>query len=236
MHLPKLETPKYNLSIPSTKEKVSFRPFLVKEEKILLLAQESDDESAQFNAIKEIIEACTFNKVNGDDLTGYDIEYIFLKLRSKSVGETSNINVKCSSCGAANPVSIDLEKIEITYPKKEISNKIMLTDSIGIVAKPLSTSDISKISSLQDDQGKLLTTTLASTIESIFDNDNVYPMADASESEIEEFINSLNRNQISKIEEFIGNTPKLQKEIKFKCGSCGEKNELTLEGVQSFFE
>jgi len=236
MHLPKLETPKYNLNIPSTKAKVSYRPFLVKEEKILLLAQESNDESAQFDAIKEIIEACTFGKVSADDLTSYDIEYIFLKLRSKSVGETSNINIKCSSCEAANPIQINLEDIKVTYPEKEVNNKIMLTDSIGIIAKPLSTSDISKISKLGDDQGELLTATLSNSIESIFDAENVYPMADAKKEEIEEFINSLNRSQITKIEEYIGNVPKLQELVKFTCLKCKAKNEIMLEGVQSFFE
>jgi len=234
--LPKLETPKYSLTVPSTKKTIDYRPFLVKEEKVLLIAQQSEDEAEIFNAIKDIIESCTFNKIKANDLTNYDIEYIFLKLRSKSVGETSDVNIKCSACDRINPISINLEEIEITYPSKKVDNKIMLTDSIGIIAKPLNNSDISNISKNQDDQGVLLTLTLAASIESIFDDENVYPMSDASQSEVEEFINSLNRSQIEKIEEYISNVPKLQKEIKFTCMHCKEKNALMLEGVQSFFE
>ena len=235
MHLPKIETPKYNLVIPSTKKKLSFRPFLVKEEKILLLAQQSDNEEDQLEAVKSIIESCTFDKIKADDLTSYDIEYLFLQLRAKSVGESADVNIKCSKCGSSTPVNINLAEIDIKYPNKKIDNRIQLTDAIGVVVKNLSTADITKLGKLGDDQVQLLNDTIAATIESVFDADNVYPMDDASPTEKEEFINSLSRGQMEKIEEFISNVPKLQEEVTFKCLSCGEKNKIMLEGLQSFF-
>lgn len=235
MHLPKIETPKYSLVIPSTKKKLSFRPFLVKEEKILLLAQQSDNEEDQLEAVKSIIESCTFDKIKADDLTSYDIEYLFLQLRAKSVGESADVNIKCSKCGSSTPVNINLAEIDIKYPNKKIDNRIQLTDAIGVVVKNLSTADITKLGKLGDDQVQLLNDTIAATIESVFDADNVYPMDDASPAEKEEFINSLSRGQMEKIEEFISNVPKLQEEVTFKCLSCGEKNKIMLEGLQSFF-
>lgn len=235
MHLPKIETPKYSLVIPSTKKKLSFRPFLVKEEKILLLAQQSDNEEDQLEAVKSIIESCTFDKIKADDLTSYDIEYLFLQLRAKSVGESADVNIKCSKCGSSTPVNINLAEVDIKYPNKKIDNRIQLTDAIGVVVKNLSTADITKLGKLGDDQVQLLNDTIAATIESVFDADNVYPMDDASPAEKEEFINSLSRGQMEKIEEFISNVPKLQEEVTFKCLSCGEKNKIMLEGLQSFF-
>jgi len=123
MALPVLQTPKYSTTIPSSGKVVEFRPFLVKEEKVLLIAQESDDPSSTVNAISDVITACTFEKVDVNKLTSYDLEFLFLQLRSKSVGEIVDLQIKCSSCNKDNPVKINLDKVEVNIPKRKSTIK-----------------------------------------------------------------------------------------------------------------
>lgn len=235
MKLPTIETPKYALTLPSTGKTVEYRPFLVKEEKILLIAQQSEDTSQSIRALKDVVQNCTFGSIDISALAPVDLEYIFLQVRAKSVGEISEVSIACKHCETPNPVSINLEEIIVETPKK-ISNKIKLTPEIGVVTKPISTSDIEKISALEGDSDKQLTATIIASLESIFDVDNVYPMADVSFEEADKFINSLNREQMSKIEKSIENSAKLKYDVKFTCTSCKKDNETTLEGLQSFFE
>ena len=234
MALPKLETPKYTLEVPSTGQSVEYRPFLVKEEKVLLVAQESDDNKTMMKAMGDIIDSCTFGNLNIKSITNFDLEYIFLKLRSKSVGEISEILLSCTECDTKNEVKINLDEIEIKVPKDK-DKKIMLTGDVGITLKYISALDVTRLSSYDDDQSKLINETVLSTIENIFDKDNVYDMNDSSSKEKEEFINSLNRQQMEKIENFISEAPRLKKEISFTCKSCKTKNKMTLEGTEAFF-
>lgn len=236
MPLPILESPKYVLSVPSTKQSIEYRPFLVKEEKILLLAQESNNPSEMMSAIKDIIRACTFNTINPNDLTAFDLEYIFLKLRAKSVGEISNIKCKCDHCETYNEVSVNIDDIEITQPKKEVSNKIMLTDKIGVILRHIRVNDMSSIISTSEVDMDTITNMLIASIESIFDESGVYPSAQSSREELLTFVNSLSRAQLNKIEEYISNSPKLQHNIKFNCTGCKTDNDITLVGTQAFFE
>lgn len=235
MKLPTIETPKYALTLPSTGKTVEYRPFLVKEEKILLIAQQSQDAAHSISALKDVVQNCTFGSIDISALAPVDLEYVFLQVRAKSVGEIAEVNIACKHCETPNPVSINLEEIIVEIPKK-ISNKIKLTPEIGVVTKPISTSDIEKISSLEGETDKQLTATIIASLESIFDADNVYPMADVSFEEADKFINSLNREQMSKIEKSIENSAKLKYDVKFTCTSCKKDNETTLEGLQSFFE
>ena len=230
MALPKLESPKYEVVIPSTKKLHEIRPFLVKEEKILMIAQESNNTAQIVKAMKEIISACSFNKIKVNELTSYDVEYLFLQLRAISVGETTDVKFKCSECGHENEVTINLKEIEVKYPEKEISNKIQLSDTIGIVLKPLSLSDMSKIKEDSD-----IVDSIAIVIDSIYDDDNVYDAKESSKKELYEFVESLNHTQIEKIQEYLTNQPKLSCEVKFACSECGHENTITLEGIQSFF-
>lgn len=236
MPLPILETPKYSLTVPSTGKTIEYRPFLVKEEKILLIAQETNDDSSILSALKDIIKACTFDAVNPSELTSFDIEYIFLKLRSKSVGETSDIRCKCEKCQTLNDISINIDNIEITWPIERDNNVIMLTDTIGITLKYLSVADIDKLNLSSKKQADTIIETVIAMIENVFDDKGVYPAAQTSHTEMVTFISSLNRSQMSKIEEYINNLPKLQHDIKFTCISCKHTNEITLTGTQSFFE
>lgn len=234
MNLPKLETPKYGLDVPSTGQTIEYRPFLVKEEKILLIAQQTNKSKAMFKAMLDVIDSCTFSKLKMRDLTNFDVEYIFLKLRQKSVGEVASLSIKCKECDASNPIEVNLEEVEIDLSGDK-EKKVMLTDSVGVLLKYISALSVEKLASLEKDQDKLLTETVIQSIEHIFDENGIYPTKEANRSELEEFINSLNREQISKIEDFISNAPKLKHQLNFDCVKCELPNEVILEGAQTFF-
>lgn len=234
MNLPKLETPKYQLTVPSTKKEVNFRPFLVKEEKILLIAQESGEESSYIKAMRDIVESCTFGEIDIKNLTSFDLEFIFLKLRAKSVGEDTEIGIMCSECGEENIIKVNLDEISPTK-SEPLPNKIELTDSIGIVPQYINIDSLIKIADTKD-QGDILTQTISATIESIYDESNVYPISEASDNDVKEFIESLNREQLEKIEALASSMPRIEKTISFKCKKCGAENKETLSGIDSFFE
>jgi len=234
MNLPKLETPKYQLTVPSTQKEVNFRPFLVKEEKILLIAQESGEESSYIKAMRDIVESCTFGEIKMNDLTSFDLEFIFLKLRAKSVGEDTEIGVKCPKCEEENTIKVNLDDISPTE-SEPLPSKIKLTDKIGIVPQYIKIDSLIKIADIED-QGDILTQTISATIESIYDESNVYPISEASDEDVKEFIESLNREQLEKIETIADTIPKIEKTISFKCKKCAAENEETIRGIDSFFE
>jgi hypothetical protein len=235
MPLPILESPKYNITIPSTGKSIEFRPFLVKEEKILLLAQESGETSQMISAMKDIISACTFEKVNPNELTTFDLEYIFLKLRSKSVGENANISIKCNECDHKTPITINLDEISVSIPT-DVEKTILLTKNIGVNMRYIKTRDISKLTDTSKKEADFITDVIIASIDSIFDESKVYPTDDSSREELVAFVNSLNHEQLNKLQKFIENSPKLEKDISFSCSKCKCKNNIKLSGIQSFFE
>lgn len=231
MALPKLETLKYDLIVPSTGKKIQFRPFLVKEEKILLIAQESEDNKQIMNAIKDIIDTCTFGKLKINDLAIYDLEYIFLQLRAKSVGEVIDLTMKCEECETINPVSIEITNIEVVQSKEKISPKVELTDTVGVTLRPLPVGMADKLSEDIKDFAKAI----GAYIESIYDEDNVYKTEDISQKELVDFVESLSHKQVEKIEKFISNQPSLSHTIKFTCSKCKHENEILAQGLGDFF-
>jgi hypothetical protein len=236
MALPILEAPKYSIRLPSTGQVIEYRPFLVKEEKILLIAQESDSPSEMLSAMKDIVRACTFDKVDPNMLTSYDLEFIFIKLRCKSVGETSTIKIKCEKCGQFTPVAINLDDIVISEPPSE-PVKIMLNDTVGITMRHIRIKDLDGLTDPTKNQGEIFIDSVIASIESIFDLNGVYPTDESKREELVTFVNSLNREQMKKIENFIGETPKIELTVKFTCANeeCKHENEIVLKGVQSFF-
>lgn len=239
MALPTLEVPKYEAKIPSTGKKVLFRPYLVKEEKILMIAAESEDQNQVMQAVKDVIQACTFDKVDPDKLCSFDLEYLFLKLRSKSVGEISKVSIKCEKCQKPTSVEINLEEVEVNT-SKTIESKIKLTNTIGVVMSYPTMKEALKFSSKTGDPTSKVDTALEviiSCIDSIYDDKKVYPADESTREELLAFVESLNQSQFAKIQEFIEAMPKLQHEVKFKCSNkeCGCDNTLVLEGMSTFF-
>jgi|MDTB01.2.fsa_nt_gb hypothetical protein len=232
MPLPTLETTKYTTTVPSTQQEIEYRPFLVKEEKILMMAQETNDPKAILKVTKDILSSCTFEKLDVNTLTMYDIEYLFLQLRMKSVGEIANIKLKCQETNEYVDYELDLSEVQVTYPEKKIDNKLQLTDKVGVTLKPISVDDAGDISLEKED--KQLVWGIAASIDTVYDEDSVYSLSDFSEKEVTEFVESLNRSQLEKIQEFITNQPTLSHTIKFK-GPKGHDNEITITGLQSFF-
>ena len=238
MTLPILEAPKFETKIPSTNKPIEFRPYLVKEEKILMMALETGDEKQMIKAMKDVIKTCTFDKVNPDDLTMFDLEFLFLKLRSKSVGEITSVEFKCddTKCNGFTKVEINLDEIEVTFPSgKDTTKKIELTDVIGVTMKPITVRSVSRIDTEEKDKGKLITDLLIASLESVYDAKAVYPVKDIPKAEVTAFIDSLNRSQLKKIEDYIRSSPRLEKVINFKCTKCSKDCSHTLTGIQSFF-
>ena len=234
MALPQLNSATYELTVPSTGELVKFRPYLVKEEKILMLALESSDENQILNATADIVKACTFNKVDSMSLPMVDLEYIFLKLRSKSVGESATLGLKCTECGNFNNVTIDLESIEAKIDN-DVSPKIQLTDQVGLMMKWPSVKDIQKNSRGTESQIDTVFGVITASIDSVYDAENVYPASDSTPEELTAFLESLNQEQFGKIQKWFESMPKLSKQMSFDCEKCSHHNNVLLEGLTSFF-
>jgi len=247
MGLPKISVPQYTLKLPSTGEEIKYRPFLVKEEKILLIAMESEDEKEILDATKNVIQNCVFGNINIDTLPIFDIEYLFLWLRAKSKGEVIELKYNCPDCKAEIPVSFNIE--EITLKKGDgHTNKIELTEELGICLKYPDMNLQSKIDSIEEDkQINKLFKSIILCVDYIYDQDKMYASKDYTEKEMEEFLESLNDTQFKKISNFFETMPKLKHEVELVCinkvkregkknASCGYKEKLVLEGLQSFFE
>lgn len=243
MALPKLDVPIYTLNLLSTDKPIRFRPFLVKEQKLLLMASESDNLTDSLNAIKQIIKNCIMDDIDVDNLAIFDLEYIFLNLRARSVDEVVDLQYKCnnkiandkgeeSTCGSIEKFKINLLEI---MPEKtpEHSNKIMLSDKLGMTMK-YPTFEI--IESLKgQDENEILIELLTKSIESIFDAENIYYAKDTAEGEILEFIDNLQQRDLEKLQFFFDSAPKIKKNINFHCHKCGYKENITIEGLQNFF-
>ena len=232
MTLPVNTAPTYFLEIPSVKKKIKFRPFLVKEKKLLMIAlQDRKSEDVILEAVRQIVLNCTYNQVEIDDLTMYDLEFIFLNLYMKSKDNKQELTFRCENeikpgeiCGHLNTVTLNLDDVFIN--KESVNNKIMLTDTLGVILKYPKFSDI-KYSKTNNIYEKL-----PYYLDSIFDGEDV--IDEYTEAELTEFIDTLTDEQFSKIEEFIDSEPKLHAKLKIKCSKCGHEEEVILEGLQSF--
>ena len=230
MALPKLETPTFELTLPSTGSKITFRPFLVKEHKILLTMSEADnDEVARI--IRELVDVCTFKKLNIKELPHFDIEYVFLYLRAKSISETVEVVVNCE-CGEKINTSFNIEDVKVVKPENH-SNKIMINDEIGIELKYPNIDDVVDIFATTDNQ-KVINLVIKS-IQGIYNQDDYWEAVDQTKEELEEFVYSLTKEQFSKLEQFFVTSPKIVQTIECNCPKCGKHNVSRLEGLQNFF-
>lgn len=238
MALPKLTTAKFSVELPSNKQNIEFRPFLVKEEKALLIAMESEDESHMVAVMRDLVNDCV--ETPGFDISKvpfFDAEYLFLNLRAKSVGEvstleyrhTDGINYEGEPCETVTEVKINLEDIKV-YGIGETEDKIQLTDKLGVKLKYPSIVDISK-HSIGDNASEI--NLLATSIEYAYDDNEVYE-AETEEEQIE-FIESMNATQLKKIADFFASMPRIKHTITYKCEGCGQEDTLELEGLADFF-
>ena len=234
MALPKQSAPKYNCILPSDGKEIEFRPFLVKEQKVLLLAQEQEDERAMFNAVKELIESVCFTEIKADRLSVVDMEYLFLKIRSKSVGETATISVTCNDpkCDGHGETVINLDDVEVVGDEPE--NKIMINDEIGIELRYPRIGDIDLINSEEGNMTQTLEM-LKRCMVTVFDQEEVYPTSDSPTQELDEFVNTLSMSQMEMISEYFGSIPQLKKEVQTECVKCGKDVNTTIQGMNNFF-
>jgi hypothetical protein len=235
MALPKLTAAKYSLDVPSTGETIEYRPYLVKEEKLLMLAMESRDRKQMITALRDVILGCTEGKINIEKYTLFDLEYIFIKLRSKSVGENSEVGIKCQECNVQNAVSINMELIEVSGAIETKPQKIQLTESVGVMLRYPTVKGLQKqiTKEKQDDESTMAA--VVSAIESIYDDENIYPAEGETQKDMLEFVDSLTSEQFRKLTVFFEDMPKLKHDVKFTCKSCSADNEVTLEGLANFF-
>lgn len=236
MALPILNAPVYELTIPSLKKTVKYRPFLVKEEKALMMAQQSEDEKVMLNTTKEVIKSCILDKIDADNLALFDIEYIFLQLRSKSVGEISELIFSCNQCKdpkAKFKYSLDITKLEVQFDKEHKAT-IELFDGVGIKMKYPSFALANKIKTNENSVESIFEV-IISCIDSIYDQEQVYPAIDHKKEELEEFINNLTQDQFTKVQQFFETMPKLEHRVKWTCPVCKFNHDHLLRGLESFF-
>ena len=229
MKLPSVALPKYQIYVPSSGEKVFYRPFVVKEEKVLLIALESGEYPMIAKAIKDIVDACTYGQLKTDQMPIFDLCYLFLNIRAKSVGETVEPNLVCQSCTFKNPIEINLSEIKVMGDLNK-NKKLNLGENVGMVLKYPALNSEEEISGVDISLGSI-----ADCIEMIYEGDNVFKSEDINKKELVEFIENLTHHQFELILEFFADMPRLSHTVKYNCSQCGKENEVTLEGLGDFF-
>lgn len=237
MALPLSKTPVYHLTIPSSGEKVKFRPFLVKDEKALLLAQQSEDAVVMINTLKEVIKSCLDDKVDVSKLAMFDIEYIFTQLRAKSVGEISELIFKCGHCDDEKgrvKVSIDLTQLKVDKPENH-KDLIPLFDNVGIKMKYPDIDMIKKLEGANPENMDQIFDIMIQCIDYIYDEEQMFHASEQSKADMIQFLENLTSDQFSKVQTFFETMPKIRHEVDFDCPACKNHNHTVLEGINSFF-
>ena len=236
MALPKLDLPIYELVLPSTKKKVKYRPFLVKEEKVLLIALESNDEKNIREAVVQLLKGCIQSRLKVENLSTFDLEYIFLNIRAVSVGEQVEMKITCTDDNKTEVgYTLNLQDVEVNFPKGH-TNKIMLTDTTGIIMKYPSFSRFveSNFTEKEINQESVLDI-IAESIDQIFQGDEVFDESTTTKKEFLQFVESLTTEQLTKIQEFFETAPKLQHTFKIKNPNTGVESDYTISGLNNFF-
>ena len=235
MALPKLETPVYELEQPSTGETIKYRPFLVKEQKTLMMASESNDDKQVKEALAGLITNCTFSKIDPYKIPIFDVEFFFLRIRGKSVGEKIDLNLLCPDDNETRVnKSINLEEIGVNM-KVGHTNEIDITDKIKMVMRYPTLNDMTDMSSDTNNIDDVFSM-IRRCVHEIHDDKKVYNRVDMSDSELEEFIDSLTGDQFEKVGGFFETMPKVQHSVEVTNPKTKKKGEVVIEGIQSFFE
>lgn len=240
MSLPMNSTPVYTLTIPSTKKELKYRPFLVRDQKALLVAQQSEDLNVMLDTVKSVIQSCAKTPVDVDRLASFDIEYIFLQMRAVSVGEFVELVFQCDDDhGEQNEqarakVVVDLRKA-VLRGGEFASNKISLFNDVGVVLKYPTLDTIKRLDLATEDDIDCVFDVVIDCIECIYTSQEVFAAKDQNRNELLEFLNNLTSDQFDKIQEFFRSMPSLQIDVEYTCPVCGKHHKKYMEGLQSFF-
>lgn len=241
--LPKLDVPLYDFEIPSSGKTIKFRPFSVKEQKLLLMANESKDEKTVYDTIKQIVENCVVSDgFKAESFASFDLEYFFLQLRIRSIGETLNLSYTCNNdvdgkpCGQPLKFDYDLREVKVSVPAKD-AKKIFLTDTVGFIMKYPGL-DLVKLYEGQDKEMKLANLAfelVIACIDYVFDGDKVTSSKDIDKVELEDFIEKLPSTDFEKLVGFLSNMPSVSAQIEHDCPKCNFHHSVKVEGLTSFF-
>jgi hypothetical protein len=241
--LPKLDVPIYTVKLVSTGKDVRIRPFLVKEQKLFLMASESEDSKETINTIKQVLKNCIIDEVDVDSLPTFDLEYLFMNLRARSVEEVVNLKYKCNNtikdekgedkiCNGSADYDVNLLEIEPTKHEGH-TNKFMLNEKIGICLTYPTFEMVQKYEQMEEND--IMVNILIDCIDYLYDDSQIYYAKDSSRKELEDFVDSMQQKDLEKIKEFFDSMPELKKDIHFHCPKCGYEEDITVRGMQNFF-
>ena len=237
MALPQVNTPTYELAVPSTDKKLKYRPFLVKEEKILMIAMEGKEQSGIIDAVKQIVASCTFEKFDMAKAPIFDVEYIFLNIRAKSVGEISTVRLRCLDDNETFvPTDIDLTKVEVEM-NKDHTNKIELSEEMGMIMTYPTLDSFSEYEGTVVNASNMIDI-IASCVSQIYDKkgEDVYEAKDSTKQELIDFVEQLNSKQFADVQAFFDTMPKLTHTVKIKNPKTKKESEIILSGLNDFFQ
>jgi hypothetical protein len=241
--LPKIDVPIYSVNLISTGKPVRFRPFLVKEQKLFLMAAESEDQKETIEVIRQVLKNCILDEIDINNIPTFDLEFLFMNLRARSVEEVVDLKYKCNNnvkdeAGeekkCTGSVSFKLNLLEVEPTKNpDHSNKIQITENLGLCLKYPTFEMIQKYENLNEEE--IMTKILVDCVDYIYDKDNVYYAKDTTKEELEEFIDNLQQKDLEKIKQFFDTMPELKKDVHFNCPKCGYEEDITIKGLQNFF-
>lgn len=241
--LPRIDVPVYEVKLISNGKTVKIRPFLVKEQKLFLMASESEDPKETINVIRQVLKNCILDDINVNDLPTFDLEYLFFNLRARSVDEVVDLKYKCNNtikgedgeekkCNGTVEYKLNLLEVQPSV-NPEHSNKIKITDNLGIALKYPTFDLVEKYESLSEND--MMLEVLMDCIDYIYDADNMYYAKDSSREELQEFVDSLQQKNLEDIKKFFDTMPELKKDLHFKCPKCGYEEDIQVKGLQNFF-
>lgn len=237
MALPIQKTALYTLTIPSSGKTVKYRPFLVKEQKSLLIAQQSEDTTVMLDTLKSLISHCVQDKIDLSDLAMFDVEYIFSQIRAKSVGETVDLILRCDTCEdekAKVKVTVDLTQLIVSKPEGHDRN-IKLFDDVGVIMKYPSIDLVKQLENLSTNDVEAVFEIVIKSIDTIYAGEEVHYAKEYTKEEMNEFLDSLTQDQFKKIQNFFETMPSLEKKLDYRCPICAKEQSVLVKGLDSFF-
>lgn len=237
MALPIIAAPTYEVTVPSTQEKIKYRPFLVREEKALLIAQQSEDATTMINTLKSVIKSCTMDAVDVDSLAIFDIEFLFSQIRARSVGEIVSLVFKCDTCTddkATVMKDIDLTALKVDFPAGHEKNVVLFGD-VGVVMKYPNIDIINEFENLKEDDVETIFKIICKCIDYIYSGEEIFYTKEQKLEEVETFVNNLTQDQFKELQKFFETMPKLKQNVEYNCPLCGKHHEVSLEGLDGFF-